>query len=73
MEVLTELLSVIYQQSWLIRKITAGWRLVIVMPICKTGQEDEGNHRPLNLTPVLVKAMESRSLHIPCCSTAWLL
>ncbi|GAB0205293.1 receptor-type tyrosine-protein phosphatase zeta [Grus japonensis] len=40
-EVLTKLLSTIYQQSWLTREVPVDWRLANVMPIYKKGQKDD--------------------------------
>jgi len=52
-EVLTKLLSIIYQQSWLTREVPADWRLANVMPIYKKGWKgDLGKHRPVSLTSV---------------------
>ncbi|KAF4796408.1 hypothetical protein TURU_084373 [Turdus rufiventris] len=46
-EVLTEPLSIIYQQSWSTSEVPGDWKLVKVMPIYKQGQkEDLGNYRP---------------------------
>ncbi|KAK4821601.1 hypothetical protein QYF61_025178 [Mycteria americana] len=56
---LTKLLSVLYQQSWLTREVLVDWRLANVTPIHKKGQkEDPGNYRPVSLTSVLGKVME---------------
>ncbi|KAK4818855.1 hypothetical protein QYF61_020074 [Mycteria americana] len=58
-EVLTKLLSIIYQQSWLTGEVPADWRLANVTPIFKKGRkEDPGNYRPVSLTSVLGKLME---------------
>ncbi|KAK4818853.1 hypothetical protein QYF61_020072 [Mycteria americana] len=58
-EVLTKLLSIIYQQSWLTGEVPADWRLANVTPIFKKGwKEDPGNYRPVSLTSVLGKLME---------------
>lgn len=48
-EELTQLLSVIYRQSWLPRKVN--WRLANVASIHKKGQKkDLGIYRPVSLT-----------------------
>ncbi|KAK4819260.1 hypothetical protein QYF61_000471 [Mycteria americana] len=58
-EVLTKLLSILYQQSWLTGEVPIDWRLANVTPIYKKGQkEDLGNYRPVSLTSVLEKVME---------------
>ncbi|KAK4826886.1 hypothetical protein QYF61_012074 [Mycteria americana] len=58
-EVLTKLLSMLYQQSWLTRDVPADWRLANVTPIYKKGrEEDPGNYRPFSLTSVLRKVAE---------------
>ncbi|PKU27869.1 rna-directed dna polymerase from mobile element jockey-like [Limosa lapponica baueri] len=58
-EVLTEPLSIIYQQSWQTGEVPAEWRLANVMPIHKKGRkEDPGNYRPVSLTLVPGKVME---------------
>ncbi|KAK4821563.1 hypothetical protein QYF61_022223, partial [Mycteria americana] len=58
-DVLTKLLSVLYQQSWLTGEVLVDWRLANVMPIHKKGQkEDLGKYRPVSLTSVPGKVME---------------
>ncbi|KAK4818517.1 hypothetical protein QYF61_014330 [Mycteria americana] len=58
-EVLTQPLSILYQQSWLTGEVPVDWRLANVMPIYKKGQkEDLGNNRPVSLTSVPGKVME---------------
>ncbi|GAB0199266.1 mitochondrial enolase superfamily member 1 [Grus japonensis] len=58
-EVLTEPLSIIYQQSWLTEEVPVDWRLANVMPIHKKGwKKDPGNYRPVSLTSVPGKFME---------------
>ncbi|KFO87090.1 hypothetical protein N320_08569, partial [Buceros rhinoceros silvestris] len=58
-EVLSKPLSIIYQQSWLIREVPVDWRLANVTPIYKKGwKEDLGNYRSVSLTLLLGKAME---------------
>ncbi|KAK4823010.1 hypothetical protein QYF61_024812 [Mycteria americana] len=50
-DVLTKLLSIISQQSWLTGEVPVDWRLANVRPICKKGRkEDPGNYRPISLT-----------------------
>ncbi|KAK4827767.1 hypothetical protein QYF61_021512 [Mycteria americana] len=57
--VLTEPLSIIYQQSWLTGEVPVDWRLANVTPIYKKGwKEDPGNYRPVSLTLVLGNVME---------------
>ena len=58
-EVIAELLSIIYQHSLLTGEVPEGWRLASVTPIYKKGcKEDPGNYRPVSLTSVLGKIME---------------
>ncbi|KAK4830833.1 hypothetical protein QYF61_013762 [Mycteria americana] len=58
-EMLTKLLSIIYQQSWLTGEVPVDWRLANVTPIYKKGRkEDSGNYRPVSLTSVPGKLME---------------
>lgn len=66
LEVLTQPLSIIYQQSWLIREVSVDWKLPNVMPMYKKSQkEDLGNYRPVSLTSVPEKVMEHIILHAP--------
>ena len=54
--VIAELLSAIYQRSWLSGEVPEDWRLADVTPIYKKGcKEDSGNYRPVSLTSVLVE------------------
>ncbi|PKU39624.1 rna-directed dna polymerase from mobile element jockey- hypothetical protein [Limosa lapponica baueri] len=56
--VLTNPLSIIYQQPWLTREVPVDWRLANVMSFHKKGhKEDPGNYRPVGLTLVLGKVM----------------
>ncbi|PKU31448.1 rna-directed dna polymerase from mobile element jockey-like [Limosa lapponica baueri] len=58
-EVLIKPLSIIYQQSWLIREVPVDWKLGTVTPIYKNSQkEDPGNYRPVSLTSVSGKVKE---------------
>ena len=57
--VIAELLSAIYQHSWLSGEVPEDWRLADVTPIYKKGRkEDPGNYRPVSLTSVPGKVME---------------
>ena len=57
--VIAELLSAIYQQSWLSGEVPVDWSLADVTPIYKKGhKEDPGNYRPVSLTSVPGKFME---------------
>ena len=57
--VIAELLSAIYQCSWLSGEVPEDWRLADVTPIYKKGhKEDLGNYRPVSLTSVPGKVME---------------
>ncbi|PKU47409.1 rna-directed dna polymerase from mobile element jockey-like [Limosa lapponica baueri] len=58
-DVLTEPLFIIYQQSWQTEEVLADWRLANVTHIHKKGQNDDrGNYRPVSLTSVPGKVME---------------
>lgn len=58
-EELAELLSIIYQWSWLARKVLVDWRSANVTPVCKKGRkEDPRNYWPVSLTSVFGKVME---------------
>jgi len=58
-QVLTEPLSTIYQQSWLNGEIPVDWKLANVMPIYRKGQkEDVAKDRPVSLTSVPGKVIE---------------
>ena len=57
--VIAELLSAIYQHSWLSGKVLEDWRLANVIPIHRKGhKEDLGNYRPVSLTSVPGRVME---------------
>ncbi|KAK4831533.1 hypothetical protein QYF61_018135 [Mycteria americana] len=58
-EVLTQPLSIIYQQSWLTGEVPVDWRLASVTPIYKKGWKgDPGNYKAVSLTSVMGKVME---------------
>ena len=58
-EVMAELLSIIYQRSLLMDEVPEDWRLANVTPIYKKGcKEDPGNYRPVSLISVPGKVME---------------
>ncbi|KFP67443.1 hypothetical protein N322_10156, partial [Cariama cristata] len=58
-EVLTEPLSIVYQQSWLTGEVPVNWKLANVTPIYKKGQREySGNNRSVSLTLVPGKVME---------------
>ncbi|PKU47366.1 rna-directed dna polymerase from mobile element jockey- hypothetical protein [Limosa lapponica baueri] len=64
-EVLTKLLSILYQQSWLTGKVSVDWRITNVMPIYKKCRnEDLGNYRPVSQTYVPGKVMEQIILSV---------
>ena len=57
--VIAELLSAIYQRSWLSGEVPEDWRLADVTPIYKKGcKGDPGNWRPVSLTSVQGKIMK---------------
>ncbi|KAJ7417181.1 RNA-directed DNA polymerase from mobile element jockey-like protein [Willisornis vidua] len=58
-DVLTQALSMIFEQSWESREVPADWKLVNVVPTFKKGKkEDLGNYWPVSLTSVPGKVME---------------
>jgi len=62
-EVLTKLISILHQQSWLTREVPVDWKLANVMPIYKTGwKEDPENYRPVSLPLVPGKVMVQTTL-----------
>jgi len=53
-------LSVIFQKSFDERKVPDSWKLAIISPIYKKGsRSDPSNYRPVSLTSVCCKVMES--------------
>ena len=59
MEVVAELLSIIYQHSLLTGEVPEDWRLTNVTLIYRKGcKEDLGNYRPVSLTSVPGEVVE---------------
>jgi len=59
-EVLATPLSIIFQKSYTDGKIPNDWKLANISPIHKKGSKDEPeNYRPISLTSVVSKVMES--------------
>ena len=60
--VIAELLSAIYQCSWLSGEVPEDWRLADVTPVYKKGRkEDPGNYRPVSLISVQGKLWSKSS------------
>eukprot|EP00075_Anas_platyrhynchos_P003977 XP_012948559.2 uncharacterized protein LOC106014904 [Anas platyrhynchos] len=58
-DVITGLLSTIFQWSWESREVPVDWKPANVVPVFKKGKkEDPGNYRPVHLTLVPSKIME---------------
>lgn len=68
-KVLTGPLSVICQQSWISREITAGWKDV-PSTYMKGWKEDLSNYRPVSQTLVPEKATEQGGMGCPECHGA---
>lgn len=63
-EVLTEPLSIIYQQSWLTGEVPADWTLTAVMLTYKAQKDNPGNYSPVSMTLVLWKVIEQTILSV---------
>ena len=58
-DVVAELLSIIFEKSWLSGEVPSDWKKGNIPPIFKKGRkEDPGNYRPVSLTSVPGKIME---------------
>eukprot|EP00061_Rhincodon_typus_P011034 g35757.t1 len=59
-EKIVEALMVIFQESLKSGRVPDGWKVANVTPVFKKGgRQKMGNYRPLSLTPVIGKALES--------------
>lgn len=58
-EVITKLLSIIFERSWRTGEVLEDWRIASVTQVFKKGKkEDPGNYRPVSLTSAPGKALE---------------
>jgi len=64
-ELAEELVSVIYQQSWLTGEVPDNWRITSVTLIYKKDwKDDPRNYRPVSLTSMPGKIMERLILNV---------
>ncbi|KFP27068.1 RNA-directed DNA polymerase from mobile element jockey, partial [Colius striatus] len=64
-DVIAELLSVIFKESWRTGKVPEDWRKANVTPVFKKGRKDDsGNYRPVSLTSIPGKMLEQLILNI---------
>ena len=58
-EVISELLAIIFENSWRTGEVPTDWRRANVVPIFKKGEkEDPNNYCPISLTSIPVKILE---------------
>ena len=63
--VIAELLSIIFERSWRTGEVPEDWRKANVTPVFKKGKkEDPGNYRPVSLTSIPGKVMEQLILEV---------
>ncbi|KFP25472.1 RNA-directed DNA polymerase from mobile element jockey, partial [Colius striatus] len=64
-DVITNHLSIIFEQSWRTHEVPEDWTKANVIPVLKKGRKDDpGNYRPVSLTSIPGKVMEQLILNV---------